>query len=47
MTAPFVSVYAPSFVINCADGKGGLRNRQEVTGTSLGKPRLKIATRHD
>ncbi|KAL8924380.1 MAG: hypothetical protein Q9172_002727 [Xanthocarpia lactea] len=35
MTAPFVSVYAPSFKINCANGKGGYRIREEVTGTSF------------
>ncbi|KAL8882518.1 MAG: hypothetical protein Q9198_000498 [Flavoplaca austrocitrina] len=33
-TAPFVSVYAPSFIINCADGKGGMRNRLEVTAAA-------------
>ncbi|KAI4283434.1 MAG: hypothetical protein L6R38_002156 [Xanthoria sp. 2 TBL-2021] len=30
-----VDVYAPSYLINCANNEGGFRNRQEVTGTSL------------
>ena len=34
--ADFVKVHAPSFEVNCADGKGGLRNHREVTGTSVG-----------
>ncbi|KAL8652221.1 MAG: hypothetical protein Q9226_004358 [Calogaya cf. arnoldii] len=30
-----VDVYAPSYLINCANGTGGFRDREEVTGTSL------------
>ncbi|KAI4278331.1 MAG: hypothetical protein LQ337_001100 [Flavoplaca oasis] len=30
-----IDVYAPSYLINCANNKGGLRIREEVTGTSL------------
>ncbi|KAI4241695.1 MAG: hypothetical protein L6R42_011193, partial [Xanthoria sp. 1 TBL-2021] len=33
-TADYVSVYAPSFKINCANANGGLRIREEVAGTS-------------
>lgn len=31
-----VDVYAPSYLINCANNAGGFRIREEVTGTSLG-----------
>ena len=36
-TAPFVSVYAPSYLINCANNTGGMRDRLLTTGTSFGK----------
>ncbi|KAL8673770.1 MAG: hypothetical protein Q9168_001831 [Polycauliona sp. 1 TL-2023] len=33
--APYVDLYAPSYLINCVDGAGGMRNRLETTGTSF------------
>lgn len=42
-----VDVYAPSYLINCANNEGGFRNRQEVTGTSLGNRNLFIRPLHE
>ncbi|KAL8996677.1 MAG: hypothetical protein Q9169_003849 [Polycauliona sp. 2 TL-2023] len=33
--APYTSLWAPNFLINCVDGTGGMRNRLETTGTSF------------
>ena len=41
-----IDVYAPSYLINCANNKGGLRNREEVTGTSLGIHILRLLPLH-
>lgn len=43
-TADYVSVYAPSFKINCANANGGLRIREEVAGTSHGKLRVQSSS---
>lgn len=41
-----IDVYAPSYLINCANNKGGLRIREEVTGTSLGSRNLQLHPFH-